>query len=67
MNKKNSENSGMNDGLDDEDVTGQKSHKDGNSGIDNRIAGEDVPAPPDERTETNLEWPQPDRRHAKIL
>lgn len=58
----------IHDVSDDDGPTGQQSHQDGNSGIDNRIDGEGVPAPPDERLTVNPPtWPKPDKRQAGIL
>jgi len=66
MSKKNS---GINDRRDE---SGEQSHMDGNSGIDNRIDGEEMPDPPDlvrraQAKELERRAKKPTRREDDIL
>lgn len=66
MSKKNG---GINDR---DDASGEQSHVDGNSGISNRIANEDLPDPPEELTseqadEAHRHAKTPTKRDSKIL
>lgn len=62
-------NGGINDRPDE---SGEQGHADGNSGIDNRIGGDVVPAPPETLTpeqerQRGHHAPVPDRRRSNVL